>query len=137
MPIEYAIDTDHRAVLLRAWGHVSSREVEAHHRQLRQDPRFRPDFSGLYDLTDVTSTDYYYARMKALLPDDPWGEHSRRAVVVRSPLIFGLTRTFILLTGNTHGRIAIFHNLDKARRHLDLDLDTEAQLPVHNRCAYA
>lgn len=121
MPIEYNIDSQCNTVFLRAWGHISSQEVQEHYRRLREDPEFQPDHNGLLDLTGVTSTDYHFRQMKKTLPDEPWGIQSRRAVIVSNPLIFGLTRTFILLSQSMHGNISIFRDKNKAASYLNLE----------------
>ncbi|MFQ5345791.1 MAG: hypothetical protein ACE5DZ_07520 [Mariprofundus sp.] len=59
--------------------------------------------------------------MKKTLPDEPWGIQSRRAVIVSNPLIFGLSRTFILLSQSMHGNISIFRDKNKAASYLNLE----------------
>ncbi|ATX78590.1 hypothetical protein Ga0123461_0137 [Mariprofundus aestuarium] len=132
MPIEYCINSRLNTVFLRAWGHVSVEEVFDVTETLRDDPDFHPDGKGVYDLSGVTSTNYYYKQMKEIMLIEPWGGNSKRAVIVKSALVFGLTRTFILLAKKSHGKIAIFNDMGHAAKNLDIqasDVPWCAEIP--------
>jgi hypothetical protein len=105
-------------VLSRGWGVLINSEILAHVRALSIDPRFVPNFHQLANLRDVEDVEVTASTIRELARLNPYGEGSRRAVVVTSDLLFGMARMYQILRDEPADELEIFRKLDDALRWL-------------------
>ena len=127
MPCGYIIDLARSLVLSRGWGIVTDRELLAHVRALTIDPRFVRNLHQLADLRDVTDVEVTAATIRKMASLNPYGDGSRRAVVVTSDLLFGMARMYQILRDEPTDELEIFRTLDDALRWLEI-LDANEEL---------
>ena len=120
MPCGYTIDLARSLVLSRGWGIVTDRELLAHVRALTIDPRFVRNLHQLADLRDVTDVEVTAATIRKMASLNPYGDGSRRAVVVTSDLLFGMARMYQILRDEPTDELEIFRTLDDALRWLGI-----------------
>jgi hypothetical protein len=94
MPCGYIIDLARSLVLSRGWDIVTDRELLAHVRALTIDPRFVRNLHQLADLRDVADVEVTAATIREMASLNPYGDGSRRAVVVTSDVLFGMARMY-------------------------------------------
>jgi ATP phosphoribosyltransferase regulatory subunit HisZ len=115
MPYFYKIDKQRRLVMSTAAGVLSKADVLWHQDQLLKDPDFDPSFSQLSDLTHVTRFDVTAAGMREMTARTIFSSESRRAVIVKNELGYGLSRMFEILRESKGERgIRVFRNLEEA-----------------------
>ncbi|MEJ2132201.1 MAG: hypothetical protein P8Y95_11410 [Gammaproteobacteria bacterium] len=120
MSVKYRIDPDQGMVFSTVQGPVTAVDLLEHERALREDPRFRPHYSELYDFREMAylSVSAEAARLFAKL--NPFTARSRRAVVASGQLHCGLINMFVHMADwQHHGRV--FGDADQAREWLGLD----------------
>ena len=118
MPCSYSIDLARSLVLSRGWGVLTDGELLAHVRALTIDPRFVPNFHQLADLRDVADVEVTPSTVKEMARLNPYGNGSRRAVVVTSDLLFGMARMYQILRDEPDDELEIFRTVDDALRWL-------------------
>jgi len=121
MPATYRIDTTRKLVLSSGSGTLTGEEMSDHQSRLKQDPEFRADLDQLMDFTDVEEITVSHEQLQRLAYDSPFGEGSRRAIVVQRPLFYGLARMFQTLTESQGPEVRIFEELAEAKRWLGLE----------------
>ena len=94
MPCSYTIHKDRRLVVTTASDLFSFAEGIAHEDQLYRDPDFDPTYAHLIDATPVTETVLTSSELASLARRTKFATRSRRALVARSPVVFGLGRMF-------------------------------------------
>ena len=94
MPLTYSIDRRHRLVLTTASGVFTAADALNHQRHLRADPDFDETFDQLADFTSVTEVRLTGEEIRLLAERSVFSKTSRRAVVAKDALIFGLARMF-------------------------------------------
>lgn len=128
MPCTYRVLADSRLVNVTGVGTVNLADLVSVYESLRDDPAFRASFDSIWDFSEVDATDLGSAGVGSLvrLPRI-FDQGSRRAVVVRSDLGFGLTRMF-LLRGNREGDdVAIFRSVEEGYEWLGRGLGGEVR----------
>ena len=120
MPCGYIIDLARSLVLSRGWGIVTDRELLAHVRALTIDPRFVRNLHQLADLRDVVDVEVTAATIREMASLNPYGDGSRRAVVVTSDVLFGMARMYQILRDEPTDELEIFRTLDDALRWLGI-----------------
>ncbi len=81
---------------------------------VRDDPRFAPDFSQLYDLTAVTEIGLTPTGMRALANRSPFDRDARRAIVVSSDVAFGMARMYQMIADSDPTQFRIFRDVNEA-----------------------
>jgi hypothetical protein len=115
MPAFYKIDKERKLVLSTGSGVLTREDLLGHQERLSRDPDFHPDFSQLSDFTHITKTELTPADVRLAAEKSIFSPHSRRAMVVKDDLQFGLARMFEIhrdLAGETG--IRVFRNIDEA-----------------------
>lgn len=97
MAAQFVIDEANRAVFSRAYGVFTYSDCLNHMDRLSADPRFQPDFNQIIDFTDVAHIELTVEQIHHLSKRNIFGPKSRRAYVVASDLLFGLSRMFATL----------------------------------------
>ena len=122
MPVLRFVDPSNRVVITMCSGEVSRTEVETTLTELSQHPDFRPDFSHLVDLSEVSRLNLYFADLDTIhRAHDPFSNKSRRAVVAPgSGATFGLARMYQSLVESAQFRV--FESMADALAWLGLDV---------------
>jgi hypothetical protein len=114
MPAFYKIDKERKIVMTTGAGKITKEDIWQHMDLLSKDPDFDRSFSQLQDFTHVTSIDIDAADVRAFAQRSIFSPESRRAIVVKSDLQFGLARMFQIhreLAGETG--IRVFRTLEE------------------------
>jgi hypothetical protein len=115
MPAFYNIDKERHFVMSTGSGVITSADLLAHQEKLLADLGFSPDFSQLWDLTQVTKVDLTTEELHRLAGRSIFSSASRRAIVVSSDLVFGLSRMFEIFRETLGEKgIRVFRNFDDA-----------------------
>ncbi len=126
MPVTYQIDKRRHLVITEWTGAVTLKEVRAHHAALRADADFDPSMSQLSDAREakavVPSND-----LRLLAKESPFGKGSRRAVVGRSDLVFGVSRMYQTLIDPDAATVGVFRNIREAYDWLGIDIEEVAE----------
>jgi len=122
MPAEYIIDKSRGIVFTKAYGEVNDEEAYAHQDKLRADPDFEPGFSQIIDSTGVTNTEKCsYEALYKLAERNPFGAGSKRAFVATNRLLYVMGHMFKAITKDSPDEIAVFKDLQEARKFLGLE----------------
>lgn len=114
MPGSYTIFPESRLVYSRAWDVLTPAVLLAHSRALAGDPRFQPSFAQLSDLRDVTEVTVSGEDIREAAEASPFGAGARRAIIVSSDLIFGMTRMYEALRENVSEDLMVFRDVPSA-----------------------
>jgi len=115
MAASYKIDKERRLVMSTGSGVLTLADLLAHQEKLLADPDFSPDFSQLWDLTNITEVELTSKDVHRLAQRSIFSPDSRRAILVSRDLVFGLARMFEIyrdILGESG--IRVFRNLDDA-----------------------
>ncbi len=86
-----------------------------HQDKLLNDPDFVPDFSQLMDFTHVTEVALTSEDLRRIADRSIFSPDSRRAILVSSDLVFGLSRMFEIFRDILGEKgIRVFRNLEEA-----------------------
>jgi hypothetical protein len=96
MPQFYKIDKERRLVLSAASG-VFSRDAVGHMQELSKDPDFDPSYFQIADFTQVTKIELIAQDVHELAQRSVLSPQSRRALLVRNDVAYGLGRMFGML----------------------------------------
>ena len=128
MAILYRIDPGQRLVEMHISGEINVAEVEENLGRLIADPAYRPEYNALVDLSESPTlftseqirslADYVRHRMPMA--------SSRRAVVVKTDVAFGLIRMYEAFTEDLPRSFRVFRSLKDAQEWLGL-LDRSAK----------
>ncbi len=111
----YKIDKERRLVLSSGTGVLTKEDILGHMERLSKDPDFDPEFSQLTDFTKITALEIVPEDIRQFAQKNLFSPHSRRALLVKDDLQFGLARMFEIhreLKGETG--IRVFRTLDEA-----------------------
>ena len=92
MPASYKVDKERRLVMSCGSGALTREDILGHQERLSKDPDFDPDFSQLADVTQVTKVELSTQDMQTISQRHLFSRHSRRAILVKNDLQFGLAR---------------------------------------------
>jgi hypothetical protein len=120
MPATYTIDADRKLVVTRIWGAPTEDEIFDHGESLRNDPRFRPDFRQLVDMSELTEIRVGSGMIRQRSRDQFFSPGARRAVVANSEAAFGMARMYALASENSGQTIHVFRDMAEAEAWLDL-----------------
>jgi hypothetical protein len=118
VPYAYDIHTDRHRVHTRRWGIVTEAELLEMYDQLRQDPRFDPEYDQLADLIGVETVDIGGGTLRRLARMQVFGGRSRRAFVADRDVNYGLLRMFQAHSELNGQQIRVFRDLDRAEHWL-------------------
>ena len=119
MPASYAIDTDRRLVLSRIWGTATEDEIRDHGQRLRNDPKFRPDFRQLLDMSELTEILVGSDMVRNAARNQFFSPGVRRALVASTDAAFGMARMYAIASENVGQTIKVFRDMNKAEAWLD------------------
>jgi hypothetical protein len=111
----YKIDKERRLVSSSGTGVLTKADILGHMDRLSNDPDFDPDFSQLIDFTEITGLEIGPEDVRQFAQRIIFSPRSRRAILVKDDLQFGLARMFEIhreLNGETG--IRVFRTLDDA-----------------------
>jgi|SRR5689334_16277827 len=97
MPARYEIDKERRLVITTVWGPLTLADALAHQHSLGKDPDFDPSFSQVMDLTQITQYDVDANDIFKLAQTSAFSSASRRAIIVKDDLGYGMGRMFEIL----------------------------------------
>lgn len=121
MPAEYNIDTSLRIVFSAAHGTITDHDAFSHQDNLRNEVGFDPGFSQFFDFTKVTKVELSTEAIHRLAERNLFGLGSKRAFVVSSDLMYGLSRMFQVLITDYQDELTVFRDIHEARRYLSLE----------------
>ena len=120
MSLEVSIDTEKRRVRTAWVGRIDGPDLLEADAAFRSTPDVEPDFDQLIDLRRTEPGDVTTDAISSLASRPPFfSKSSRRAVVVRSDLGFGLSRMFEQMRGDAAGEIRVFRDVESAEAWLD------------------
>jgi hypothetical protein len=115
MGTSYKIDKQRKPVLRTYSGAITMALALEHQDKLLNEPDFDPSYSQLFDVTHITDAQLSAADIQTLAARTVFSPSSRRAVLVRSDLQFGLARIFELFRESKGDKgIHIFRKLEEA-----------------------
>ena len=120
LPISSEIDTEREIVLTRLDGVVPEDEVEDHNRRLGEDPRFRPHYRQLVDVSGLTEIAYDTGAVKRAAEKHVFAPGARRAIVAPSDAAFGMSRMWAIQSEPAGQRIEVFRDIEAAKAWLGL-----------------
>jgi hypothetical protein len=94
MPCVFRIYKDKRLVVTTATGVVTLAEGMANEDSIGLHPDFDPTFAHLIDAAGITKADLSTSDLAALARRTTFSSHARKAVLVSSPVLYGLGRVF-------------------------------------------
>jgi hypothetical protein len=112
----YKIDKERRLVLSAGADVLTREDIWGHMDRLSKDPDFDSDFSQVIDFTQITALEFGPEDVRQFAQRNIFSPRSRRAIVVKDDLQFGLARMFEIhrdLNGETG--IRVFRALDEAQ----------------------
>jgi hypothetical protein len=115
MPAFYKIDKERKLVMSAGSGVLTREDLLGHQERLLKDPEFDPTFSQLSDFTQITKVDLTPEDVRFAARKNIFSPHSRRAMLVKDDLQYGLARMFEIhreLAGEKG--IRVFRNIDEA-----------------------
>lgn len=111
----YKIDKERRLVLSSGTGVLTKEDIIGHMDRLSNDPDFDPDFSQLIDFTQITALEIDAEDVRQFAKRNIFSPRSRRALVVKDDLQFGLARMFqIHRELNGEEGIRVFRSFNEA-----------------------
>ncbi len=119
MPAEYVIDEQLGVVFSRAWSVLTDTDLLEHQRRLRQDPKFKPSLSQIFDFQEVTAVEITAAGVQTLADRTIFGAGARRAFIVHpgAMVMFGVMRMFQTLLSDHPDELRVqFDHINKARQ---------------------
>src|SRR5580704_611018 len=122
MPCSYTIYRDRHLVVTTASDVFTFAEAMAHEDKLYVDPDFDPTFVHLVDATRVSGTELTASEISRLARRTKFSPKSRKALVVSTPLLFGLARmfeTYLQLSGAAEF-VKVFKQRDQAMEWLEV-----------------
>jgi hypothetical protein len=122
VPCDYVIDLENRLVRTRISGVVTHVELKSHQLRLMNDAAFKPEFSQLADLRDITRASVSADEVREFAGQTPFGPGTRRAVVAPGDVAYGLARMFASYREAAGGldQVHVFRRLEDAEEWLGL-----------------
>jgi hypothetical protein len=115
MPAFYKIDKERRIVMSSGSGVLTIEDILGHQERLLNDPDFDPSYSQLSDFTQVEKVELSSEDVRLAARKNIFLPHSRRALVVKNEVQYGLARMFEIhreLAGEVGVRV--FRTIDEA-----------------------
>jgi hypothetical protein len=117
MQVDKRVNAADRVLTLNLSGEIRDEDMLSLAIDIENDPEVKPDFSMLLDIrrADVRSVTSAGVRRLAERPF-ALAPESRRGVVVRGELNFGMARMYEALRDKLGGAIRVFRDFDEAKR---------------------
>ncbi|MCZ6643548.1 MAG: hypothetical protein O7F71_18395 [Gammaproteobacteria bacterium] len=119
MPLHYTIDASLKVILSTASESLNATEVYEHRKLLGEDSRFSPTFAHLIDLRSVTDLQISPRGAQSLSTTPIFGPVTKRAFVVNSDLLYGMSRIFRGWHDSAQ-HMEIFRSMDDALKWLGI-----------------
>ena len=119
MPATYTIDTDRKLITTRIWGAATEDEILDHGQRLSSDPRFRPDFRQLVDMSELTEILVGSGLIRNASRNQFFSPGVRRALVANSEAAFGMARMYAIASEDTGQTIQVFRDMAAAEAWLN------------------
>jgi len=111
----YKIDKERGLVMSTGAGVLTKEDILGHMDRLSKDPDFDPDFCQLMDFRQITAVEFGPEDVRQFAERTIYSSRSRRAIVVKDDLQFGLARMFeIHRELNGESGIRVFRAVDEA-----------------------
>ena len=116
MPCSYSIDKERKLLTCTGWGRLTAAEAAKLQKEFTDDPDFRRDLHQIVDLMAVTDLIADSAELRELAIKAPFQEGSRRAILVKNKVEYGIARMTQAYREISGGRdeIRIFEDRDQA-----------------------
>jgi hypothetical protein len=125
MPLSYEVDLGKNLIVVRGEKGLSYDDVIKYQRELAQDTRISRGMLSLVDLRGLTAFEMAGRDVFNLAQshgESPFfSSEGRTAVVVSDSTTFAMTRMYMLSRSKNAEPMAIFYDLDEARRWLGLE----------------
>ena len=119
MDASFEFDPARRLVIVTVRGELTDEGLLEGYDRLMGDPRYRPDYDQLVDLSNAEGGKVTTHGVRALVARPPeFVPSARRAIVIRSDLGFGMAHMFQILRGDGAGQVQVFRDLDAAKQWL-------------------
>jgi hypothetical protein len=119
MDASYEFDSERRVVIIAIHGELTDQGLLEGYDRLVGDPRFSSHYDELVDLRAATGGEVTAEGVLALVARPAeFAPTSRRAIVIRSDLGFGMARMYEILRGGEAGNVRVFRDLDAAKQWL-------------------
>jgi SpoIIAA-like len=119
VPLTYRIDVARRLVVSLATGRLTDADLQQHQQQLQQDPAFAPSLCQLVDWTGVTDLAVTTEGLRQRVRQSIFHPGAPRAMVVSSPVQYGMARMIQTLQEFQGGTIRVFRDRAAAQAWLD------------------
>ncbi len=120
MGMTYRIDPERRLVLTRAWGVLTTPELEDVMSRILLDPRFDPTYRSLGDLREVTAMEIDPMDAARTAASPIFAHGVRRAIVATSDVAYGMARMFATFAQRSGQEVRIFREMQPAEEWLEL-----------------
>ncbi len=124
MSVTYHIDTAKNVLFAKADGELTAGDIQAFRRAAVKDPDFDPHLDTLFDFLDITGLQLSGDEVKELTLSAIFHDRSRRALVVPSKVMFGVSRMYSSYIRADSDVLKVFYDMNDARRWLGLDQPT-------------
>ena len=124
MSIIYHIDKAKNVLFARASGELTVEAIQELRRAAVEDPDFDPHMDSVFDFLGISGVRLSGDEVKELSLNAIFHERARRALVVPSKVMFGVSRMYSLYIRADSDVMKVFYDMDEARRWLGLDQPT-------------
>ena len=121
IPVQYRIDRPAGIVYVTVTGVVTRADIITERQRFAEDPDFSPDLMQLIDAREADEFRLTLDEIRDVARSDPFGPGSRRAVVAREDVIYGLFRMYEVLTSPSGSELYACRELEEAREWLGLE----------------
>ena len=120
MPVTYEIDKQQNVLFAKATGELTAEDIQSFRREAAKDSDFDPRLDSLFDFCNITEVRLSGDEIKELTLSAIFHERSRRALVVPSKVMFGISRMYSLRIRADNDVMKVFYDMGEARRWLGL-----------------
>ena len=124
MPVTYHIDKATNILFAKASGELTAEDIQVFRRAAVEDPDFDPHLDTIFDFLDITGLQLSGDEVRELTHSAIFHERSRRALVVPSKVMFGVSRMYSLYIRAESDVMKVFYDMKDARRWLGLEQPT-------------
>ena len=125
MPVTYHIDKTQNVLFAKATGELTAEDIHMFRRAAADDADFHGRLDNLFDFRGITGVQLTGEEVRELTFGAVFHKHSRRALVVPSEEMFGMSRMYSLFIGADSDAMKVFYDIDDAHRWLGIDQITK------------
>jgi hypothetical protein len=114
MGMQYRLDPSRRLVHVRAWGVISTADLQDLTSHLLADPGFDGDFRSLTDLSAATGISVTGTELEATAWMPLYNAGARRAIVAPTDLMYGMGRVYAAHAEHVGETVRVFRSLQEA-----------------------